>query len=285
MPVRLELSYATTYAYEPGIRRGLTALRIRPRSRPGLIVERSRLAVSEGRAVRSYVDGWGTQTDLVEALTPHDEARWTVEATIETVPEDVIADPSPLEIAMYRSDSSRVRLDAVAGLVAQLALDPHSWSSVEMAVQFFPQWFNYRIGATSAETTIEDAVNRAEGVCQDFSHVLIAVLRAWGWPARYASGYVYTGSRDGGRIEAEAMHAWAQVYRADLGWVGLDPTTGGFADDTYVPVGFGRDYDDVRPVRGVVTGPPSRQRHSAALAITLLESRLLESRPLEGGQQ
>lgn len=270
MPVRLELSYATTYAYDPAIRRGLTALRIRPRSRPGLIVERSRLCVAEGRAVRGYVDGWGTQTDLVEAPAPHEEARWTVEATVETVPEDAISEASRLELAMYRADSARVRREAVEGIVAQLALDPHSWGSVQMAVQFFPQWFNYRIGATSAETTIEDAVNRAEGVCQDFSHVLIAVLRTWGWPARYASGYVYTGSRDGGSIDAAAMHAWVQVYRADLGWVGLDPTIGGFVDDSYVPVGFGRDYDDVRPVRGVIAGPPSQQRHSAALAITLL---------------
>lgn len=276
MPVRLELSYATTYCYDPGIRRGLTALRIRPRSRPGLIVERSRLGVSEGRAVRSYADAWGTQTDVIEALAPHGEARWTVDAVVETVPEDDLEQPSPMELAMYRADSSRVRREAVAAVVTQLALDPHSWSSVQMAVQFLPQWFSYRIGATTAETSIEDVINRAEGVCQDFSHVLIAVLRSWGWPARYASGYVYTGSRDGGRIEAEAMHAWVQVYRADLGWVGLDPTTGGFADDSYISVGFGRDYDDVRPVRGVIAGPPSQQWHSAALAITLLDG---------GGQQ
>jgi transglutaminase-like putative cysteine protease len=117
---------------------------------------------------------------------------------------------------------------------------------------------------------METVIENGAGVCQDFAHILIAVLRAWGWAARYASGYVYTGDRSGGRITADAMHAWVQAYRPDFGWVGLDPTTGGYADDSYIPVAFGRDYDDVRPVRGVLSGALATQSQEALLAVTLL---------------
>jgi transglutaminase-like putative cysteine protease len=67
------------------------------------------------------------------------------------------------------------------------------------------------------------------------------------------------------------MHAWVQAYRPDFGWVGIDPTTAGYADDTYVAVAFGRDYDDVRPVRGILSGAPATQSQEARLSVTLIE--------------
>ncbi len=219
--------------------------------------------------MRSYVDGWGTHVDLVESAGRQAEARFDLGALVETAAEADGEQPSSGDLVMYRRDSNRVRMDAVGRLVQQLALDPRSWSSIEVVLSCLLQWFGYRIGATDAQTPMETELRTREGVCQDFAHILIAVLRAWGCAARYASGYVYTGSRDGGRIEAEAMYAWVQAYRPDFGWVGLDPTTGGYADDAYVPVAFGRDYDDVRPVRGVLSGEPTTQSHSASLAVTL----------------
>jgi transglutaminase-like putative cysteine protease len=96
--------------------------------------------------------------------------------------------------------------------------------------------------------------------------VFLAAARSWRWPARYASGYVFTSESAHGTIEANAMHAWAEVFRSGIGWVGIDPTYGGYADDRYVLVATGRDYDDVRPVRGVVNGA-SRQSQQAQLVV------------------
>lgn len=267
--MRLEIAYTTTYHYDPPAGHGLTALRLRPRQRAGLSVKRSVLMPREGSIVRSYVDGWGTQVDVVECAVRHAEAQFDLEAIVETGAEAADDAPSAGELVMYGRDSSRVRLLSVAPLAQQLSLDPAAWNSVKVVLCCLPQWFIYRIGATDAQTPMETVLQTGEGVCQDFAHILIGVLRRWGWAARYVSGYVYTGSHDGGRIEAAAMHAWVQVYRPDFGWVGLDPTTGGYADDTYVPVAFGRDYDDVRPVRGVVSGALTSQYQSATLTVTL----------------
>ncbi len=244
---------------------------MRPRERAGLLVSHSRLRADGGNIVRSYVDGWGTQVDVVEAAGRHEVAHFAVEAHVETATEICEHDPSLAELVMFRRDSSRVRADAVLPITEQLQLDPSSWGSVEVVLSCLPQWFSYRVGATDAQTPMEAVIESRAGVCQDFAHIMIAVLRSWGWAARYVSGYVYTGSRAGGRIEADAMHAWVQAYRPEFGWVGIDPTTAGYADDTYVPVAFGRDYDDVRPVRGVLSGSPAWQSQEARLSVTLIE--------------
>ena len=175
--------------------------------------------------VRSYVDGWGTQVDVAEAAGRHEVAQFDVEALVETATEMCEHDPSLAELLMYRRDSSRVRAEAVSPITEQLQLDPSSWGSVEVVLSCLPQWFSYRVGATDAQTPMEAVVESRAGVCQDFAHIMIAVLRSWGWAARYVSGYVYTGSRAGGRIEADAMHAWVQAYRPEFGWGGLVTAT------------------------------------------------------------
>ena len=104
------------------------------------------------------------------------------------------------------------------------------------------------------------------GVCQDFAHAFISLLRSWGWCTRYVSGYVFDSA--GGIVEAEAMHAWVEVHRPDAGWIGLDATTGRKTDDRYIAVLIARDYDDVRPVRGVVDGAV-RQTQYANLQVAV----------------
>src|SRR5207244_9556803 len=98
----------------------------------------------------------------------------------------------------------------------------------------------YVVGATDAQTPIERVLELGHGVCQDFAHVFLALLRRWGWCARYVSGYMFSDvTRASERIEAQAMHAWVEVYRPGSGWIGMDATSGTYADDRYVPVGYG----------------------------------------------
>jgi len=95
-------------------------------------------------------------------------------------------------------------------------------------------------------------LRRRRGVCQDFAHCLLSGLRALGFAARYMSGYVLdegSGTRGGG-----ASHAWVAVHAPDTGWIGCDPTNGKLADLEFVTLGWGRDFGDVTPLRGVVLG-------------------------------
>lgn len=116
--------------------------------------------------------------------------------------------------------------------------------------------FSYEAGITNAETHLETAFELRKGVCQDFAHVMLGMCRTLGIPARYASGYIYTGGKDA-LIGAQASHAWCEVYLPETGWIGFDPTNAVLADDRYIKVAVGRDYGDVAPVRGTFRGNAS----------------------------
>lgn len=114
--------------------------------------------------------------------------------------------------------------------------------------------FAYVAGATNVRTTLEELLERREGVCQDFAHLAVACLRSAGLAARYVSGYIETRPPAGKpRLAgADASHAWASVFAGELGWVDLDPTNRQLVDERYVVAAIGRDYGDVPPLRGVI---------------------------------
>jgi transglutaminase-like putative cysteine protease len=98
-------------------------------------------------------------------------------------------------------------------------------------------------------------------VCQDFAHLAVGCLRTLGLAARYVSGYIETDPPPGEpkSIGSDASHAWCSVWIPDHGWLDFDPTNGIVSPDRHVTIGWGRDYADVAPVRGVVVGPASAQ--------------------------
>ncbi|HEY1934966.1 MAG TPA: transglutaminase family protein [Acetobacteraceae bacterium] len=115
--------------------------------------------------------------------------------------------------------------------------------------------FTFRAGVTTTSTKIHEVLERREGVCQDFTHLMISALRALGLPARYASGYIRTRPKAGGvgRLGADQSHAWVGCWLgAQHGWVDLDPTNGLVVQEEHVLLGWGRDYSDVAPLRGVI---------------------------------
>jgi transglutaminase-like putative cysteine protease len=113
-------------------------------------------------------------------------------------------------------------------------------------------------GATHVHSSIADALSMGAGVCQDFAHMLLGVVRKRGLPARYVSGYLVPGDTANGSVEevigGQASHAWAEIYLHGAGWVGFDPTLGKPVGLRHVRIAFGRDYGDVAPVRGVYRG-------------------------------
>ena len=113
--------------------------------------------------------------------------------------------------------------------------------------------FSYQPGVTDAETHLEAVFFQRKGVCQDFAHVMLGMCRAVGIPARYASGYIYTGGKDT-LVGDQASHAWCEVFLPETGWIGFDPTNAVLADDRYIKVAIGRDYGDVAPIQGSFRG-------------------------------
>lgn len=114
--------------------------------------------------------------------------------------------------------------------------------------------FTYRSGSTTVSTRVAEVLAAREGVCQDFARLAIACLRANGLAASYVSGYLATDPPPGRErmVGVDATHAWAAVWTPQNQWLGLDPTNDQMVDERYVVVGFGRDYADVPPLRGII---------------------------------
>jgi transglutaminase-like putative cysteine protease len=114
--------------------------------------------------------------------------------------------------------------------------------------------FEYSPKSTRVDSPIDEALEARKGVCQDFAHIFLSLVRPLGIPARYVSGYLFQAAGSHDRSTDGATHAWVEVLLPDLGWVGLDPTNNLIADERHIRVAIGRDYADVPPTRGVFKG-------------------------------
>jgi transglutaminase-like putative cysteine protease len=129
--------------------------------------------------------------------------------------------------------------------------------------------FEYKGGVTDVYTPVEAVLKARRGVCQDFAHLAIACLRAFGLPARYISGYLRTHPAPGQpKLQgADASHAWFSVWCPEFGWVDFDPTNNLMPGNEHITVGWGRDYGDVAPTVGVIRGG-GKQRLKVAVSVT-----------------
>ena len=132
------------------------------------------------------------------------------------------------------------------------------------------QHFDYKPKSTRADSPIDLALTTHAGVCQDFAHIAIALIRTkLRIPCRYVSGYLYHGGDDHDRSEASATHAWIEVFLPELGWVGFDPTNNRVAGERHIRTAIGRDYADVPPTHGMFRG---RTRSELTVAVRVTPS-------------
>jgi transglutaminase-like putative cysteine protease len=193
-------------------------------------------------------------TELAPVLDPALDVPWeTVRAELETARSDEARDAaqylfdSPLVVALpnmasYAETSftpGRGILTAVADLTTRVHRD-----------------FRYDGSVTDAYTPVEKVFSIRAGVCQDLAHVAIACLRAIGLSARYVSGYLLTSPPPGQPrlVGADASHAWFAIWAPGCGWIDFDPTNNMQAGETHITAAWGRDYSDVAPLSGVITG-------------------------------
>ncbi|HIB65642.1 MAG TPA: transglutaminase family protein [Phycisphaerales bacterium] len=116
------------------------------------------------------------------------------------------------------------------------------------------QGFEYVPKSTQVDSSIDEALRKKQGVCQDFAHIMLGVSRMAKIPARYVSGYLFRCPDGNDRSSSEASHAWIEAFLPGLGWIGFDPTNNIMAGDRHIVTSIGRDYGDVPPTRGVFRG-------------------------------
>jgi transglutaminase-like putative cysteine protease len=168
-----------------------------------------------------------------------------------------------LEAYEFTFDSPRCRAAPEFAEYARTACAPQRPVLEALAdlMQRFHADFHYDSSVTTVSTPVEQVFRHRSGVCQDFAHLMISILRSMGLAARYVSGYLRTLPPPGKPklIGADASHAWLAAYCGPLGWIDLDPTNNVFPATDHITIAWGRDYTDVAPIKGVYVGGSSPQ--------------------------
>lgn len=248
----LYIRHETRYQYEHPVKHSIQSLRLTPRRDAGQRALRWAIT-APGRRVEQ-TDAYGNITHLLTYEEPHREISIVVSGVVETDAglSAIHEDEGQLAPLAYVSATSLTRPDARIHEFAAAAFSKPLplRERLESLAETLSDAIRYKPGATQVTDDAATVIGRGEGVCQDHAHAFIACCRAAGIPARYVSGYFYTG--DGGDI---ASHAWADAWLGqDEGWLSLDLTHRSLAGERHCRLAVGRDYLDAAPVRGVRQG-------------------------------
>lgn len=279
------LHHVTTYDYAEPVVIGTHFMHLLPRERPGQFVREAQLDISptpDNR--RDEVDHFGNHTTTVALAGVHKQFVVALSATMEV---EQPAPPPPEETLRWEAIAARAINDpdvAEYCLPSPLAT-PEAEIAAYAAVSFLPGrdilsallelnmriWMemSYRPGVTNNCTTAMHVLKTRAGVCQDYAHLMIACLRALGLPGRYVSGYLCTSPPPGQvkRRGADQSHAWVACWLGpDVGWVDFDPTNNLLVKNEHVTLAWGRDFQDVSPLRGIILGGG---RHSLRVNVDL----------------
>jgi transglutaminase-like putative cysteine protease len=265
--VNFAIRFLTEYRYDAPVTDNLNALRVTPATTPTQRVDDFGVRVDPETRLHQHVDYFGTTVIEFGISRPHDHLSIDVRARVKTTaPEDPPELPwAGLEEAPYRvaagefalanGEHDALSLDELVGLSrAETPL-----ATVRRLVELIPDRFEYRPGVTYVGSTVADLLEAGAGVCQDFAHLALLLLRRHGIAARYVSGYLWAPpSGDEGAESAEVeTHAWIEALLPAEGeplWVPADPTNRTLGGENHVKIGHGRRYADVPPVKGVFRG-------------------------------
>ena len=252
--MRLTVSHTTRYRYETPGEHGLQRLRLVPRSGPAQTVRRWNVTTRGAAVEAEYDDHYGNRVMLLSIDPASHALEIGVTGEVETIDGNGVLGPhrGHLPLWVYRRDTALTGTgDGIASLAASLKdHDGNDLSLMHALSAAVAGAVAYRTGETDSGTTAGEALERGAGVCQDQTHVFLAVARALGFPARYISGYLMMDDR----VEQEASHAWAEAYVEALGWVGFDISNNISPDDRYVRLATGLDYRDAAPTSGLSFG-------------------------------
>ena len=288
--MEISLRYVTHFVYATPVWESHNSLRACPVDGDGQSLLDYDLGIEPDAPVFTYTDNWGTRVDTFDVPQQHSELVVTAAARVDTTaPALPMSGPLSGTAEMTYIEDGWVFLQPTrhtrwGGDVVTAAKDALGASTdvVEIAnsIQHVVRdQVEYRTGATAIGIDLERLWADGEGVCQDFAHLTIAMLRSVGIAARYVSGYFY--ASDPTDIETSdvdeivvATHAWVELAVPGWGWWAIDPTNASPVGERHVKIGHGRDYDDVTPLRGVYYGESD---HHLAAEVTMSTTRIIRS--------
>ena len=297
--MRYLLRYHAEYHYSGPVFDQHNVLRVTPATTPLQRVRGFRVVVEPNARTRSYSDYFGTE--VVEFNVPGEHERLAITAEGEVISEEPGPPPEGgwelIKTDAYTSRGGEFLLHTddepgngkLASLREAIAADSPR-ETMEALCRVIPDRFEYRPGATFVGSTVDDLLEGGAGVCQDFVHLSLILLRDAGIAARYVSGYLFAGPPAAGQLPRGSggaspqlssvevnTHAWVEALVPGQNgdepvWVGADPTNRKLVGDEHVKIGHGRHYGDVAPIRGVYRGAGGTTGHDVNVRMTRLTS-------------
>jgi transglutaminase-like putative cysteine protease len=264
------IRHLTRFRYAKPVSESIMEVRMHPRSDANQHCLSFSLSVSPRCRVFSYRDQYGNNVHHFDIPGEHDQLVIVAESLVEQqIQMNVPAFLSPdawreLDALVHEGDYAEMLLPSTFATPTPALLDLAKQLNVvrrddplmlvhELNKSIY-EYFAYSPESTRVDSPIDEAIASKQGVCQDFAHTMIALLRHVGIPARYVSGYLYRGQGDQDRSTPDSSHAWVEVLMPHLNWVGFDPTNDLLAYNRHIRTAAGRDYADVPPTHGVFRG-------------------------------
>jgi transglutaminase-like putative cysteine protease len=266
MPI-FTIHHITYYHYDRPVKENNNQLRIIPIDDEKQEVKLFQLQVSGNPSVNIYKDAYGNRVGEFDIFPPHTELTIDSRMTIQTKEEDLLMEDLPqvipalleqavdTDIFLYRfATPEPIASQAqIENILQELALENKPIPVIASACcKYIYDHFKYLKGITTIETTVDEILAHKSGVCQDFAHVLLQLLRTMHIPARYVSGYICP-NKSGMRGEG-ATHAWVEYYLPGHGWVGLDPTNNIIAGSHHIRLATGINFNECTPIKGIFKG-------------------------------
>ena len=268
---RLHIVHRTTYNYDRSVTASYNEARMLPTTADGQFVICSNLDIKPYTSMNQYDDYWGTRVTSFDVLNPHSELTLTAESLIEVRPRlasghDIsweqlgkVTQRSVLYVEQLAQTDRTAPTADLAASAKEIAERSDTPGDAAAAIaRMVGEQVDYMSGVTHVHTLAREAWEAKQGVCQDIAHITIGALRSVGIPTRYVSGYLHPkpNAEIGETVTGES-HAWVEWFAGD--WVAWDPTNLIDIGDRHVKVGYGRDYNDVPPLRGVFAGSGKSQ--------------------------
>lgn len=284
--MKYRVTHSTRYDYAQPVSLSHNVVRLHPRNHGPQTCLGHRLTIIPSPATRSdQLDYFGNYSDYFCLQQTHSQLLIVAQSEVEVnacIWADLSHGPSWEEVRDNLRRSPNPNADAL--LAREFTFDsPHVTRSAELAVYALPSFsegrplleavmdltkrihkeFKFLPGSTNVNTPVLEVLSTKRGVCQDFTHLQIGCLRSLGLAARYVSGYLVTTPPPGQKrlTGADVSHAWVSVFSPVSGWVDFDPTNGIMPSDGHITIAWGRDYDDVGPIRGILVGGRRHKLH------------------------
>ncbi|MGL4422396.1 MAG: transglutaminase family protein [Gemmataceae bacterium] len=283
----IEIQHETRLQYSHAVSEWLAEFRVEPVSDDDQSCQTFHLGISQPTQVHHFRDGFGNRVHHFNLLAPNLEVRALAASVVETHPR--YKDPTsstatwplaPEQLILHTLDFIQFRgpvrnSPLLQQLATKLAPQPGELlhALVNRLMGYIYQTFQYAKAVTHASSPIDDVLEMQKGVCQDFAHLLIGLLRQYGVPARYVSGYIHRPGKE------SQSHAWVEVWLPDQGWYGIDPTNNMMVNHNFVKVAIGRDFTDVPPNKGLYRGVGQEQ------ILARVETRELDRLPTRSWQE